>query len=240
MSPAEAAMLALRDEIRAPIPQTFLERGWAAVQLQELRRKAGLSTSIREMVEATKWRRGTLHNAIRIGRSLPQSLVQAVADELDVSLDRLVSIPQRPLLLVVENGGDAPKTLFRAAAKAYLAKENSTEAVRALLGLQQEEGAERYSAESATPHQAVTDVIVRDDGRIQLAEKVQRPLAPSEARDLANALREGAEQQRPRCPTGVHPVQSLDTVQQRIRRVSRQFRQTVARIVSWVRSYVRL
>lgn len=213
VSSVEAAVLAVRDEAQAPERQCLIERAWAVARLQKLRKEAGLPASVRAMEEATRWKRQTLHNALRVGRAIPRELVEEVARELEVPLEKLIPIAQRPLLLIAEHASGDPKSLFYAVAQAYLHGTDPVTALKGKLHQNSEDGGGNTAPKADWSPWRPRDVTCLEDGSLQLSKNpAKAPLTPHEARSLAEVLWEAAETQDPRRPTLVQRVQHLDAI----------------------------
>lgn len=207
LDPAQAATLALANEIDPAKSQTYLERGWAATRTQQLRADGGLPAGIRSMARELGMKRSTLANALRVGKSFPRPLVEGIADKLDIPLTEILDIPQAPLLVITSQDKASPKGLLTTAVEAHVARGNPLKAVQA-------EMASAVSSNQRRPsHDPSRNRLQRHgDARFELRMDAPASVLPAaQARTLAAELRAAADEIERTCPTAVQPGQWLDT-----------------------------
>ena len=117
---AAAATIALTEELQEREPQTYLERGWAVARTVTIRGDAGQPTTVRALARDCRTSVGTLHNALRIGKAFPPSLVERLAGNLEVSLDRVVTLPQGTLLRIARGPESQHVGLLRQVMRAHV------------------------------------------------------------------------------------------------------------------------
>ena len=203
---AEAATLALADEFTQSLPQTYLERGWAAAEARQLRREAGLPTGIRAMAEACGVSRSTMANALRVGESLKKPIVRSVVEELQVPLQSVIRIPQGTLLEVVKGEGELRKR-FRTALTRYLSgEERGTNGLNGAVASHSSASQRTILFEGDHLH-----VIASPRGEVSLSAPTG-PLSRGDAQQVAAELRKAAASIHRGSAPGVQSVQSVQVL----------------------------
>ena len=203
---AEMASRGLSEEFGAQAGMTLLERGWAVWMAQRVRRKEGLPASVRGMSASLHLQKSTVHNAARIGRAFPPDVVGKVASSVGVQPDRVIDLPQAPLLEIIrhvpEDDPSRREHVLGIAMRAHVDNESARGAVRSALETDQD----RTSANRPVQSNGVP--LPRTDRPITAFSR-------EEAADLLEDLEGFVDVVRRRAgarPTAVQPVQSLDAV----------------------------
>ncbi len=153
----------IEQEVRFPLKT--LERGWALLRLQELRRELGRSHLQTEIAQELGIDEGDVSTALAAARTIPQERAEEMAQKFGITLGDIAKLPRDPLRRITRTcDQEERQQLLDTACSALSTGANATQAVR---GAHEKLEKQNLSAGRGEPTGAVR----------QLARGIRRRLA---------------------------------------------------------------